>query len=103
MFTFDDLARLTPQAVQVLLRSIEKDKLPIALKGASEKLRELFLSSMSERAGKMLREEIEALGPVQRARRGRGAGRDRAARQGTVRAGHDRDQQRQGRGADLLK
>ncbi len=64
MFTFDDLARLTPQSVQMLLRSIEKDKLPIALKGASEKLRELFLSSMSERAGKMLREEIEALGPV---------------------------------------
>ncbi|HTB45618.1 MAG TPA: flagellar motor switch protein FliG [Acetobacteraceae bacterium] len=64
MFTFDDLARLTPQSVQMLLRSIEKDKLPIALKGASEKLRELFLGSMSERAGKMLREEIEGLGPV---------------------------------------
>jgi len=64
MFTFDDLARLTPQSVQLLLRSIEKDKLPIALKGASEKLRELFLSSMSERAGKMLREDIEGLGPV---------------------------------------
>jgi flagellar motor switch protein FliG len=64
MFTFDDLARLTPQSVQMLLRSIEKDKLPIALKGASEKLRELFLSSMSDRAGKMLREDMEALGPV---------------------------------------
>lgn len=64
MFTFDDLARLTPQSVQLLLRSIEKDKLPIALKGASEKLRELFLSSMSDRAGKMLRDDIEGLGPV---------------------------------------
>jgi flagellar motor switch protein FliG len=64
MFTFDDLARLTQQSVQQLLRSIEKDKLPIALKGASEKLRELFLSSMSERAGKMLREDMDALGPV---------------------------------------
>src|SRR6202034_420049 len=63
MFTFDDLARLTPQSIQLLLRSIEKDKLPIALKGASEKLRELFLGSMSERAGKMLREEIEGVGP----------------------------------------
>src|SRR6202167_1932495 len=52
MFTFDDLARLTPQSVQLLLRAVEKDKLPIALKGASEKLRELFLSSMSDRAGK---------------------------------------------------
>ena len=44
--------------------SVEKYKQPLALKGASEKLRELFFSNMSERAGKMLREEIEALGPV---------------------------------------
>ena len=64
MFTFDDLQRLTPQAVQALLRNIEKDKLPLALKGASEKLRELFFGNLSERAAKMLREEIEALGPV---------------------------------------
>ncbi|HUB43566.1 MAG TPA: flagellar motor switch protein FliG [Acetobacteraceae bacterium] len=64
MFTFDDLARLTPASMQVLLRSVEKDKLPIALKGASEKLRELFLGNMSERAGKMLRDDIDNLGPV---------------------------------------
>jgi flagellar motor switch protein FliG len=64
MFTFDDLARLTPQSMQTLLRSIEKDKLPVALKGASERLREMFLSAMSDRAGKMLREEMEGLGPV---------------------------------------
>ncbi len=64
MFTFDDLQRLTPSAVQTLLRSAEKDKLPLALKGASEKIRELFLQNLSERAGKMLRDEIEGLGPV---------------------------------------
>jgi len=64
MFTFDDLQRLTPVAVQVLLRSIEKEKLPLALKGASEKLRDLFFGNLSERAGKMLREEIANLGPV---------------------------------------
>jgi len=64
MFTFDDLQRLTPMAVQTLLRTIDKAALPLALKGASEKLRELFFSNLSERAGKMLREEIEALGPV---------------------------------------
>jgi flagellar motor switch protein FliG len=64
MFTFDDLQRLTPSAVQTLLRSVEKDKLPLALKGASEKLRDLFFGNLSERASKMLREEIEALGPV---------------------------------------
>jgi flagellar motor switch protein FliG len=64
MFTFDDLQRLAGPAVQTLLRSVEKDKLPIALKGASDKIKELFLSNMSERAGKMLREDIAALGPV---------------------------------------
>ena len=64
MFTFDDLQRLGQPAIQMLLREVEKDKLPVALKGASEKMRELFFASLSERAGKMLREEIEALGPV---------------------------------------
>lgn len=64
MFTFDDLQRLTPMAVQILLRSIEKEKLPLALKGASERLRDLFFGNLSERAGKMLREEIANLGPV---------------------------------------
>ncbi len=64
MFTFDDLARLSSSAIQVLLRAVEKDKLPLALKGASENLRELFLKNLSERAGKMLRDDIEGLGPV---------------------------------------
>ena len=64
MFTFNDLRRLTPANVQILLRSVEKDKLPIALKGASDELRELFFGNLSERAGKMLREDIEMLGPV---------------------------------------
>ncbi len=64
MFTFDDLQRLSPPNVQILLRSVEKDKLPLALKGASETLRSLFFSNLSERAGKMLREDIEMLGPV---------------------------------------
>jgi flagellar motor switch protein FliG len=48
----------------MLLRAIEKDKLPIALKGASDKIKELFFANLSERAAKMLREDMEALGPV---------------------------------------
>lgn len=64
MFTFDDLGRLSAIAVQSLLRAVEKDKLPLALKGASESLRDLFLKNLSERAGKMLRDDIEGLGPV---------------------------------------
>ncbi|MBC8792000.1 MAG: flagellar motor switch protein FliG [Tagaea sp. CACIAM 22H2] len=64
MFKFEDLGRLDPGGVQTLLRAVDKSKLAIALKGANETLRDLFFSNMSERAGKMLKEEIEALGPV---------------------------------------
>ena len=64
MFTFEDLAKLDPGAVQTLLRNVDKSKLPMALKGASEALRDLFFANMSERAGKMLREDMAAMGPV---------------------------------------
>lgn len=64
MFTFDDLQRLTPRAIQALLRAAPRDRIPLALKGASEPVRNLFFKNLSERAGAILREEIEALGPV---------------------------------------
>ena len=64
MFTFEDLKKLDPTAVQTLLRAIERDKLGVALKGASDELRDLFFSNMSERAAKILREEMETMGPV---------------------------------------
>ncbi|HUC66811.1 MAG TPA: flagellar motor switch protein FliG [Stellaceae bacterium] len=64
MFTFEDLGKLDGSAIQAILRSAEKEKIPVALKGASEGLRDLFFSHMSERAGKLLREEIAAMGPV---------------------------------------
>ena len=64
MFTFEDLRRLDAQGIPVLLRAVEKDKLAIALKGASEPLREMFLKGMSERASRLLRDDIAALGPV---------------------------------------
>jgi flagellar motor switch protein FliG len=64
MFTFDDLARLSAPSMQVLMRSVDKEKLPLALKGASEKLRDMFFKSLSERAGKMLQDDMAALGPV---------------------------------------
>jgi flagellar motor switch protein FliG len=64
MFTFDDLQRLSPIAMQTVLRTVEKDKLPLALKGASEKLRDIFFKNLSERAARMMRDDIDALGPV---------------------------------------
>jgi flagellar motor switch protein FliG len=56
--------RVNGAGIQVLLRAVEKEKLALALKGASETIRDLFFKNLSERAGKMLREDIEALGPV---------------------------------------
>ncbi|MBT3660455.1 MAG: flagellar motor switch protein FliG, partial [Rhodospirillaceae bacterium] len=64
MFTFDDLARVDGAGIQTLLRQVEKDSLGLALKGASEDVRELFFANMSERAGKMMKEDMEAMGGV---------------------------------------
>jgi flagellar motor switch protein FliG len=64
MFTFEDLGKLDSGSIQTLLRAVDKDKLGIALKGASAALRDLFFSNMSERAGKILRDDMESMGPV---------------------------------------
>jgi flagellar motor switch protein FliG len=64
MFVFEDLSKLDPGGVQTLLRAVEKDQLGLALKGASDSLRELFFSNMSERAAKIMREDMESMGPV---------------------------------------
>ena len=64
MFTFEDLIKLDPGGVQTLLRRIDKSRLAISLKGASEAIRNLFFSNMSERASKILREDMQSLGPV---------------------------------------
>lgn len=64
MFTFEDLAKLDPTAIQTLIRAVDKDKLPAALKGATEALRDLFFSNMSERAAKIMKEDMASMGPV---------------------------------------
>lgn len=64
MFTFEDLSKLDASAIQTLLRSADKEKLPLALKGASETMKDLFFSNMSERAAKIMKEDIASMGPV---------------------------------------
>jgi len=64
MFTFDDLARLDNSGVQTVLRQVEKDALAMALKGGSEEVKTLFFQNMSERAGKMMKEDMDAMGAV---------------------------------------
>lgn len=64
MFTFEDLQNIDAVGAQTLLRNIDKDRLGLAMKGASDKIRDLFFSNMSERAAKILKEDMEAMGPV---------------------------------------
>ena len=64
MFTFDDLIKVDPGGIQTLLRQVEKEQLALALKGASDEVKDLFFSNMSERAGKMMKEDMEAMGAV---------------------------------------
>ncbi len=64
MFTFEDLKRLDNTGLQTLLRGVEKDRLTLALKGAGEEMREMFFRNMTERAAKLLRDDIAGLGPV---------------------------------------
>ncbi len=64
MFTFEDLTRIDSQGIQILLRNIDKDKLAIALKGASDTVKDLFFNNMSTRAGKIIKEDMDAMGPV---------------------------------------
>ncbi len=64
MFTFEDLIRIGSQGVQVLLRNIDKEKLAIALKSSSDNIKDLFFNNMSVRAGKIIKEDMESMGPV---------------------------------------
>jgi len=64
MFVFEDLKKMDSAGVQVLLRAIDTAQLAMALKGASDELRKLFFDNMSERAARILREDMNALGPV---------------------------------------
>ncbi|MGL4371235.1 MAG: flagellar motor switch protein FliG [Alphaproteobacteria bacterium] len=64
MFTFRDLIRVDSAGIQMLIRQSDKSALALALKGAPDLIKDLFFSSMSERASKLLKEDIAALGMV---------------------------------------
>ena len=64
MFVFDNLLDVEDRAVQLILKEIDNDTLMVALKGAGDELRNKFLRNMSSRAAEMLREDLEAQGPI---------------------------------------
>jgi flagellar motor switch protein FliG len=64
MFVFENLGEVDDMSIQAMLREVSSDTLLVALKGAHEGLREKFFKNMSKRAAEMLRDDLEAKGPV---------------------------------------
>ncbi|MDI3530364.1 MAG: flagellar motor switch protein FliG [Candidatus Atribacteria bacterium] len=64
MFVFEDIALLDDRAIQLVLRQVDNKDLALALKGASEEVREKIFKNMSQRAAQMLKEDMEYMGPV---------------------------------------
>lgn len=64
MFTFEDLSNLLPAAIQTIVRNCNKRELALALKGAPEDMKQMFFAGMTERAGKLMRDDMAAMGPV---------------------------------------
>lgn len=64
MFVFDNIMDIEDRGIQLLLREVQSESLIIALKGAAPELREKFFKNMSQRAGEMMREDLDSKGPV---------------------------------------
>ena len=64
MFVFEDLINVDDRSIQTLLREVSSEILLLALKGVNPSLKEKFFSNMSKRAAEMLRDDLEAKGPV---------------------------------------
>ena len=64
MFVFEDLTLLDDRSIRSLLKEISNDELILALKTASDTLREKIFANMSQRAGEMMKEDMEVMGPV---------------------------------------
>ncbi len=77
MFTFEDLLGVPEAGIRELLGQLDKKGLALALRGASDELKNLIFKSMSSRAVEMLKEDMEIMGAGARARCGTSATRDR--------------------------
>lgn len=64
MFVFDNLIEVDDRGIQILLRDVPQELLQKSLKGADDMLRDKFYRNMSKRAGEMLQEDLETMGPI---------------------------------------
>ena len=73
MFVFDDLINVDDRGMRAILKEVNNEELTIALKTASDAMRNKVLANLSERAADMIREDLEVMGPVRLTRRGKSA------------------------------
>ena len=64
MFVFDDLTKIDTRGIQTILKEVPNDKLILALKNSSDAVKEKIFGAMSQRASTMIKEDLEAMGPV---------------------------------------
>lgn len=64
MFVFDNIMDIDDRGIQLLLREVQSETLIVALKGAGQELRDKIFKNMSQRAGEMMREDLDSKGPV---------------------------------------
>jgi flagellar motor switch protein FliG len=64
MFTFEDLAELDNRSLQMVLREVNNDSLTLALKTATDELRQKIFGNISQRAADMIKDDLDAMGPV---------------------------------------
>jgi len=64
MFTFEDLSRLDNSAIQAILQKMDKKDMALALKGANDRAKDVFFANMSARSSKLLKDDMDAMGPV---------------------------------------
>jgi flagellar motor switch protein FliG len=64
MFVFEDIVKLDDRSVQIVLREVETRDLALALKGASEEVKQKIFKNISKRAAQLLQDELEYMGPV---------------------------------------
>ena len=85
MFTYDDLLSVPEVGIRELVARLDKKVLTLALKGASEEVRDHLMKTISSRAVEMLKEDMEVMGPVRakeinKAQAGSDSGRPQAGR-----------------------
>ena len=64
MFTFEDIKKIDDRGVQTILKDVPREQLVLALKTASQEIKDLMFRNVSQRAAEMIKEDLEALGPV---------------------------------------